>query len=173
VVKLTPSVPSNYANIEHYVIVIGAFQMLVPMKVDYGVRTLVFLAQQGEDEFTSTSDIARDQHIPEPYLLRICSELQKSGLIESRRGPQGGHKLAKPADSISVSDVVNSVDYSLAPVDCVEEPDGCRLSGACSQRELWSDVETMLLDHLSKVRISELMNQQMNLASTASVKSNF
>jgi len=147
--------------------------MLVPMKVDYGVRTLVFLAQQGEDEFTSTSDIARDQHIPEPYLLRICSELQKSGLIESRRSPQGGHKLAKSADSISVSDVVNSVDYSLAPVDCVEEPDGCRLSGACSQRELWSDVETMLLDHLSKVRISELMNQQMNLASTASVKSNF
>jgi Rrf2 family iron-sulfur cluster assembly transcriptional regulator len=148
-------------------------KMLVPMKVDYGVRTLVFLAQQGDDEFTSTSDIARDQHIPEPYLLRICSELQKSGLIESRRGPQGGHKLAKPADGISVSDVVNSVDYSLAPVDCVEEPDGCRLSGACSQRELWSDVETMLLDHLSKVRISELMNQQMNLASTAPVKSNF
>ena len=130
--------------------------MLVPMKVDYGVRTLVYLAQQDASVFTSTSDIARAQHIPEPYLLRICSELQKSGLIESRRGPQGGHKLAKPSEDISVSDVVNSVDYSLAPVDCVEEPDGCRLSGACSQRDLWSDVETMLLEHLSKVRISNL-----------------
>ena len=148
--------------------------MLVPMKVDYGVRTLVYLAQQDGAEFTSTSDIARAQHIPEPYLLRICSELQKSGLIESRRGPQGGHKLAKPSEDISVSDVVKSVDYSLAPVDCVEEPDGCRLSGACSQRELWSDVEIMLLEHLSKVRISELKNQQMIMSAVeAPVKTTF
>ncbi|MDE0592615.1 MAG: Rrf2 family transcriptional regulator [Dehalococcoidia bacterium] len=148
--------------------------MLVPMKVDYGVRTLVYLAQQDGTEFTSTSDIAHAQHIPEPYLLRICSELQKSGLIESRRGPQGGHKLAKPSEDISVSDVVKSVDYSLAPVDCVEEPDGCRLSGACSQRELWSDVEMMLLEHLRKVRISELKNQQMIMSAVgAPVKTNF
>ncbi len=147
--------------------------MLVPMKVDYGVRTLVYLAQKDNATFTSTSDIARAQHIPEPYLLRICSELQKSGLIESRRGPQGGHKLGKAAESISVSDVVNSVDYSLAPIDCVEEPDGCRLSGACSQRELWSDVEAMLLEHLSKVKISELKNQQIQMVSAVPVQTNF
>ncbi|MBN4064701.1 Rrf2 family transcriptional regulator [Dehalococcoides mccartyi] len=147
--------------------------MLVPMKVDYGVRTLVYLAQQDASEFTPTSDIARAQHIPEPYLLRICSELQKSGLIESRRGPQGGHKLGRASEEISVSDVVNSVDYSLAPVDCVEEPDGCRLSGACSQRELWSDVEMMLLEHLSKVKISELTSQQMSMVSMAPVQTNF
>ncbi|HCI85660.1 MAG TPA: hypothetical protein DHV68_02310 [Dehalococcoidia bacterium] len=147
--------------------------MLVPMKVDYGVRTLVYLSQQNDSEFTSTSDIATAQHIPEPYLLRICSELQKSGLIESRRGPQGGHRLGRAADDISVSDVVNSVDYSLAPIDCVEEPDGCKLSGACSQRELWSDVEAMLLEHLSKVKISELMNQQMSMAAVSQVKTDF
>jgi Rrf2 family protein len=153
--------------------VLGEVIMLVPMKVDYGVRTLVYLAQQDVSEFTSTSEIAQAQHIPEPYLLRICSELQKSGLIESRRGPQGGHKLAKPGEQISVSDVVNSVDYSLAPIDCVEEPEGCRLSGACSQRELWSDVETMLLEHLSNVKISELMSQQMSMTAAAPVRVNF
>jgi Rrf2 family protein len=170
--------------------IFGDLIMLVPMKVDYGVRTLVYLALQEDaalkksndsgserknaSEFISTSDIASAQHIPEPYLLRICSELQKSGLIESRRGPQGGHKLAKSSDTISVSDVVNSVDYSLAPIDCVEEPEGCRLSGACSQRELWSDIETMLLEHLSKVKISELKSQQLAMtASVAPIKVNF
>ena len=147
--------------------------MLVPMKVDYGVRTLVYLAQKSEIAFTPTSDIARDQHIPEPYLLRICSELQKSGLIESRRGPQGGHKLARAAESISVSDVVDSVDYSLAPVDCVEEPESCRLSGACSQRELWSDVEAMLLEHLSRVTIRDLARQQMLMVAAVPVNTNF
>ncbi|MBG82509.1 MAG: hypothetical protein CL791_04285 [Chloroflexi bacterium] len=147
--------------------------MLVPMKVDYGVRMLVYLAQQDDSEFTSTADIAKAQHIPEPYLLRICSELQKSGLIESRRGPQGGHRIGRPANEISVKDVVNSVDYSLAPIECVEEPDGCRLSGACSQRELWSDVEVMLLEHLSKVRISELTKQQISMESASSVRTTF
>ena len=147
--------------------------MLVPMKVDYGVRMLVYLAQQDDSEFTSTADIASAQHIPEPYLLRICSELQRSGLIESRRGPQGGHRIGRAANEISVKDVVNSVDYSVAPIDCVEEPDGCRLSGACSQRELWSDVEVMLLDHLSKVRISELTKQQLSMESASSVRTTF
>jgi len=147
--------------------------MLVPMKVDYGVRTLVYLAQQDENRFTPTSDIAGNQHIPEPYLLRICSELHKSGLIESRRGPQGGHKLGRDPENISVSDVVDSVDYSLAPVDCVEEPECCRLSGACSQRELWSDVEVMLLEHLSKVTIGELVSQQRSMVAAIPVHTNF
>ena len=92
------------------------------MKVDYGVRTLVFLALRTTGRYVPASEIARSQHIPEPYLLRVCSELQKAGLIESRRGPSGGHKLARPAEQITVADVVTSLDHSLAPTDCVEEP---------------------------------------------------
>ena len=139
--------------------------VLIPMKVDYGVRTLVFLALRKTGGYVPASEIARAQHIPEPYLLRVCSELQKAGLIQSRRGPSGGHKLAKPADDITVADVVASLDHSLAPMDCVEEPDECRLSGACSQREMWQDVEKMLVDHLSTVQLSELARKQSSLVS--------
>lgn len=137
--------------------------VLIPMKVDYGVRTLVFLAQRTTRRYVPASEIARSQHIPEPYLLRVCSELQKAGLIESRRGPSGGHKLARPADKITVADVVTSLDQSLAPTDCVEEPEECRLSGACSQREMWVDVERMLVDHLTGVQVSELAQKQTSL----------
>ncbi|MSQ08282.1 MAG: Rrf2 family transcriptional regulator [Dehalococcoidia bacterium] len=134
--------------------------MLVPMKVDYGVRLLVYLAQQPEGAYISTGDIARAQHVPEPYLLHICADLQKAGMINSRRGPQGGHKLARSAEEITISDVVNSLDRSLAPLECVEEPDDCRLSGACSQRLMWSDVEKMLMEHLSHVKVSDLARRQ-------------
>ena len=137
--------------------------VLIPMKVDYGVRTLVFLALRTTSRYVPASEIARSQHIPEPYLLRVCSELQKAGLIESRRGPSGGHKLARPADEITVADVVTSLDHSLAPTDCVEEPDECRLSGACSQREMWQDVEKMLVDHLTNVQVSDLAKKQSSL----------
>ncbi len=134
--------------------------MLVPMKVDYGVRLLVYLAQQPEGAYISTGEIARAQHVPEPYLLHICAELQKAGMITSRRGPQGGHRLARSAGEITVSEVVNSLDRSMAPLDCVEEPDDCRLSGACSQRLMWSDVEKMLMEHLSGVKVSDLARRQ-------------
>ena len=147
--------------------------MLVPMKVDYGVRTLVYLAQQDNSAFTPTSNIARDQHIPEPYLLRICSELHKSGLIESRRGPQGGHKLAKTSDSISVRDVGDSVDYTLAPIAWVEEPESGRLPGACSQRERWSDVQAVLLEHFGKVTSGEWGKAQGVKGAAAPVHTNF
>ena len=133
------------------------------MKVDYGVRTLVFLAQRTTARYVPASEIARSQHIPEPYLLRVCSELQKAGLIQSRRGPSGGHKLARSADEITVADVVTSLDHSLAPIDCVEEPDECRLSGACSQRDMWVDVEKVLVDHLTKVQVSQLARKQTSL----------
>lgn len=137
--------------------------MLIPMKVDYGVRMLVYLAQRPEGIYASTADISAARQIPEPYLLHICSELQKAGMLQSRRGPQGGHRLARPADEISVTDVVESLDYSLAPLDCVEDADECTLAGSCAQREMWSDVEQLLLTHLQSVRIADLVAKEKGL----------
>ncbi len=134
--------------------------MLIPMKVDYGVRMLVYLALRPEGTYSSTSEISTARHIPEPYLLHICSELQKAGVIESRRGPQGGHRLAKAADQISVSDVVNSLDYSLAPLSCVDHASECQLSSGCAQRDMWGEVEQLLLSHLESVRVSDLAGKE-------------
>jgi Rrf2 family protein len=134
------------------------------MKVDYGVRLLVYLAQQPEGAYISTGEVAQAQHVPEPYLLHICAELQKAGMIASRRGPQGGHRLSRRADEITVSSVVAALDRSMAPLDCVEEPDECKLSGACSQRVMWGDVEKMLMEHLSGVRVSDLARKQAEMS---------
>lgn len=134
--------------------------MLIPMKVDYGVRMLVYLALRPEGSFSSTSEISSARHIPEPYLLHICSELQKAGVIESRRGPQGGHRLAKAPDQITVTNVVNSLDYSLAPLSCVDHADECQLSDSCTQRDMWGDVEKLLLTHLDSIRVSDLADKE-------------
>jgi Rrf2 family protein len=146
--------------------------MLIPMKVDYGVRTLVYLALRPEGTFSSTAEISAARHVPEPYLLHICSELQKAGMIESRRGPQGGHRLAKAPAQISVTDVVNSLDYSLAPLDCVDDADGCQLSEKCAQRDMWSGVEQLLLTHLDSVNVADLAAKE-NLIARVPVKAEF
>ena len=70
--------------------------MRIPMKVDYGVRALVELAMRYGDGPVPAAAIAYRQGIPEPYLERLMSTLNKSGFVHSRRGPQGGHLLARP-----------------------------------------------------------------------------
>ena len=82
--------------------------------------------------------------------------LHKAKIIESKRGPNGGHKLIKDPKSVSVKDVIDAVEYSLAPFDCVDLPESCILSHDCSQKDLWTEVEQILLKHLSSVSIYEL-----------------
>jgi Rrf2 family protein len=133
------------------------------MKVDYGLRVLIHLAQSPTPVPVSASEIADQQKIPEAYLHHVLRDLQAGGMLESRRGPSGGHMLAKPAKEITVADVFVTFDRSLAPLDCVDSPEECTLSGACSQRELWSDVERVLLERLSKTRVSDLVAEQREM----------
>ena len=144
--------------------------MLIPMKVDYGVRMLVHLASQPGDVFTTTSAIANRQHIPEPFLLRVSADLAKSGFIESRRGPGGGVRLAMRPDQITVGDVAESVDHSFSAIDCIDSPDSCMISNACSQRELWADIEQMLQSYLRKINIMDLASKQEQMAGKSEIE---
>lgn len=131
---------------------------------------LVHLASQPGDVYTTTSAIANQQHIPEPFLLRVSADLAKSGFIESRRGPGGGVRLAMRPDEITVGDVADSVDHSFSAIDCLGSPDSCMISNACSQRELWADIEEMLQAYLRKINIDDLANKQMQMVSAAEIE---
>ena len=130
---------------------------------------LVHLASQQGDAFTTTSAIANQQHIPEPFLLRVSADLAKSGFIESRRGPGGGVRLAIRPDQITVGDVAESVDHAFSAIDCIDSPDSCLISNACSQRELWADVEEMLQSYLRKINIDDLARKQMRMVTEAEI----
>ena len=95
--------------------------MRIPMKVDYGVRALVELAQRDGNQPVRTAEIAKKQHIPEPYLDQVLTSLNKFGFIHSRRGPSGGHVLAKPPEQISLGDIMTKLEGRSAPLDCIEQ----------------------------------------------------
>ncbi|MCH7738650.1 MAG: Rrf2 family transcriptional regulator [Chloroflexi bacterium] len=139
--------------------------MLFPMKVDYGLRMLIDLAQQPEGRPIPAADIAARQAIPEAFVVQLFNSLQRGGMVTSRRGPRGGHMLAIAPEDISVAEVVEVFDRSIAPMGCIHSPDDCTLSGACSQRELWSDVEQLLLEVLSKTSVADLAAKQTSMAS--------
>ena len=77
--------------------------MKVPMKVDYGVRALVELALNYGEGPLQTAEIAYRQGIPEAYLDQLMTTMHKFGFIVSRRGPQGGHRLAMDPEEIKLS----------------------------------------------------------------------
>tara|TARA_B110000263_G_scaffold211288_1_gene194172 strand:+ start:9195 stop:9620 length:426 start_codon:yes stop_codon:yes gene_type:complete len=137
------------------------------MKIDYALRLLVYLSLNKNKGLIKAEEVSRDQAIPLKFLQRISNELQKIGIIESTRGPLGGHKLTADPKSLYVSNIIKILDYSLAPIDCLDNEDICIHTKSCSQRELWQDVEGVLYDHLSKVSVHSLAERQTLLNSKA------
>jgi Rrf2 family protein len=143
--------------------------MRIPMKVDYGVRALVDLALQSEPgKPVRTTDIAGRQSIPEPYLDQVLTTLNKFGFIRSRRGPQGGHVLARPASEITLNQVVTTLEGRSAPLDCIDDMSECTLAPACAQRSIWKDVEEAVHQVLTTTSVGDLAERQRPAAEIVS-----
>lgn len=84
--------------------------MNVSVKCEYALRAVLDLAVTQSSNPVRILDIARRQNIPQKFLETILAELKKYGLLESRRGAEGGYLLAKPAEMITVGDVLRSVE---------------------------------------------------------------
>ncbi len=138
--------------------------MKIPMKVDYGVRALVELALHYGDAPVQTAVIARQQGIPEAYLDQLMTSLNKFGFVQSRRGPQGGHSLAMEPKDINLNMVMERLDSSNSPLDCLINPHDCVFSHTCAQQEVWKTVEASIRDVLTNITVAELAERQSSLA---------
>ena len=138
--------------------------MKIPMKVDYGVRALVELALHHGESHIQTSVIAYKQEIPEAYLDQLMTSLNKFGFVASRRGPQGGHALAMDPKDIDLNMVMQSLDSSNSPLDCLINPHDCALSHSCAQQEVWKTVESAIRDVLTNITVADLAERQSSLA---------
>ena len=141
--------------------------MKVPMKVDYGVRALVDLALNYGGGPVQTADIAYRQGIPEAYLDQLMTTMHKFGFIVSRRGPQGGHRLAMDPDEIKLSMVMATLDGNSSPLDCLINPEECVFSDSCAQQEVWKSVEEAIHNLLSNISLADLAQRQRGLVQEA------
>lgn len=89
--------------------------MRISARADYAVRATVAIAQAG-DEVISADAVAEAQGIPRSFLEGILTSLRRAGIVTSRRGAAGGYRLALPASSVSVADVIRAVDGPLVYV---------------------------------------------------------
>lgn len=111
--------------------------MKLSTRARYGTRAMIELARHWGNGPVKRRDIARNQDISPHYLENILITLKSAGLIKTIRGAEGGFVLAKPPSKTSMFEIVSALEGSIAPVECVEEPDKCKRSPDCPARLLW------------------------------------
>ncbi|MFO7536136.1 MAG: Rrf2 family transcriptional regulator [Kiritimatiellia bacterium] len=131
----------------------------------YAIKALAYLARQpGGGDPVRISDIARDEIIPRKFLERILLQLNRDGFLYSRRGPEGGYTLAKPARSIMLGDLIRRIDGPLAPIACVSVTAyrpcmDCADESSCGIRLVMKEVRDAIaniLDHTSLADMQKL-----------------
>jgi len=129
----------------------------ISAKVDYAVRAMVQLAAAPPETHVKAEDIANAQDIPLKFLLGILNDLKRAYLVRSQRGAEGGYALMRPADDITLADVIRVIDGPLANVHDASLSE-LRYAGPAKQlREVWMAVRASLRSVLETTTLADLV----------------
>lgn len=103
--------------------------------------------------------ISERQDISLSYLEQLFSKLRRQGLVKSVRGPGGGYNLAKAYNEISVSEIINAVDEQIDATQCGGN-ENCKDEGRCMTHDLWSALNTKILEYLAGVTLADMVASQ-------------
>ena len=135
--------------------------MRVSAKADYAVRAAVELASAPADEPVKGDAIAVAQEIPLRFLENILAEMRQQGLVHSRRGQEGGYWLARPADDITIAEVIRSVEGPLASVRG-DRPDQLAYRGAAEPlKGVWVALRANIRGVLESVTLADIVADEL------------
>ncbi len=131
--------------------------MKVSTRAEYGLRALIDLANHYGEGPVQSHAIASRQGLPEPYLNQLMAALHRAGLVTSKRGPAGGHMLARPPEAINLREAFTVLEGSTSPWWCVEveDPD-CVYAPGCGLRPLWQAITVAVEQVLSNHSLADI-----------------
>jgi len=142
--------------------------MKLSTKGRYGTRALLDVALHQEDSPVQLKVIAQRQQISLHYLEHIIAPLIAAGLLRSTRGAYGGVSLGKPPQEIVLSEVIQILEGSITPVECVDDPNVCSRADICVTRDVWTDVKKAMAGVLESVTLQDLVERQIDKQKLAS-----
>ena len=135
--------------------------MRVSAKTDYALRAAVELAAAPDGATVKGERLATSQSIPLRFLENILLQLRHAGIVESRRGAEGGYRLARPAADITLADVIRAIDGPLAGVSGAR-PETLDFKGASEPlREVWVAVRASLRSVLEQVTLADVVAREL------------
>ncbi|MGH3586583.1 MAG: RrF2 family transcriptional regulator [Pseudonocardia sp.] len=130
--------------------------MRISAKADYAVRAAAELAASVDEGPVPAETLARAQQVPHRFLEAILSDLRREGIVASRRGAGGGYVLARPADRVTVADVVRAVDGPLVFVRDARPSDLEYSGAAASLLHVWVALRVNVRAVLEQVTLADL-----------------
>ncbi len=132
----------------------------------YGLRALLEIAVQPDEEPITIRDISKKQQMSVTYLEQILHKLKKAGIVKSIRGAKGGYVLSRKGDKITVIQIINALDGPISISYC-DSPQlrekSCIGPSFCVSRILWKKLENIIEGTLSSVTLADLSKQVLNL----------
>ena len=130
---------------------------------EYGIFGVLYLADQPADRITPLSEISETQGVPEKFLAKIFQSLSKSGLVRSHRGVKGGFSLGRPADQISIREIVEDIQGPYLISKCLHTDDVCYRK-ECPIKLLLGKAQDALIDVFGKHTVADLLAWQKEIA---------
>jgi len=130
--------------------------MKLTTKGRYAVTAMLDVALNAGPEPVSLADIARRQGLSLSYLEQLFARLRREGLVESSRGPGGGYRLSRPAEEISVAQVIAAVDEPVDVTLCGGRAN-CNQNSRCLTHELWTDLSAKLYEFLDQRSLADVL----------------
>lgn len=137
--------------------------MKISTRGRYAVRVMLDLAANNTGECIKVKSIAERQDLSEKYLEQIISVLNKAGFVRSVRGANGGYRLAREPKAYTVGDILRLTEGSLAPVACLDSPDGvveCERCDTCDTLSVWKDLRDAINNVVDNVTLADLLEKQ-------------
>ncbi len=123
---------------------------------DYGIVIVTELARHPERTHTAP-EMAAATHIPQPMVSKILKALARGRLLASTRGAKGGYRLARPADEVSVADVITALEGPIALTACIDDGPGCcDIEALCPARANWQRINDAIRGALAGITVAEM-----------------
>ena len=131
---------------------------MISTKGRYALRVMADLARHQGDGYLPLNEIAQRQRISEKYLESIVKILVRANYVEGVRGKGGGYQLSRPAEEISVQDILHLTEGTLVPVACLEAgAKPCARRADCRTICLWEGLDQVVSEYLSGYTIRDLV----------------
>ena len=138
--------------------------MKISTKGRYALRLMIDLAEHQNAGFVTLKDIASRQNISKKYLEQIIQVVNKSGILKTSRGFQGGYQLARAPKEYTVGEILRLTEGNLAPVSCLDcDVNNCERAGNCPTLSMWKGLYEVIIKYLDSVTLQDLLDKQNNL----------
>src|SRR5512136_158043 len=138
----------------------------ISRKIDYAIRAMIYLASIPEGTVVPFREIGRQMLVPEDFLAKILKTLVDHGIVRSTRGPHGGYRLARPAETINVLEIIEAAEGPVAVNVCLDDDDACSRQPICSMSAVWREGQERMLEVFRKTSLASLSDRPPRLEPT-------